>query len=656
MSLSLRAKILLMFGLLMLMAFSNFGVLLIEEEHAAEQQTWVLHTHQVIEETGNFLGHIRDTETGQRGFLLTDEQAYLEPYNIGISLAYEHFDLLKMMTRDNPLQQIRLETIQKLMIKKFAELEETVRLARQGKRAEALSIVKSDVGKEIMDAMRGLLGEFMAEEERLLEVRKGEFEGHQADMKLLFYVEGLVMIVLILGAGVMLQRTLVRPISVLVGSAKKLAAGEDVVDVTVAGDGELSELANAFNHMHAEVRDRTKKLKDQAHFDQSFSHAVTACSSGHDLSTALSDALIVHSLHHPSPLGAVYLYDEETSNLHCRVTHGTSDDVAEIVSSKSGLIGQVYRANEPLVVGADSAEGFHIDAGLAKITPRAVVLQPINYAGNMLGVLVLAYTTDLSERDRQYIANLSDQFGITVVSARQREKLKYEVDVKNKFFSIVAHDLKSPFTTLLGLSKIMSQMAENLNKDQLVEYAHKVNHSGEQVFNLLENLLLWAQMQMTEAKVEAEMISVRDIAQECIDVLNTTALEKDIMLTNKVEEATAYADRNMVQMIIRNLTANALKFTPSGGTIEVASCERDNMLVVTVSDSGIGMSKEHAQMIFALDQKTSTSGTAGETGTGLGLPLCKDMVEKNGGRIWFESAHGEGAQFHFTLPTEPRSK
>lgn len=137
-----------MFGLLIAISIGNFGLLLIGEKNAAEQQSWVSHTHQVIEKSGNLLGHMRDAETGQRGFLLTDDPAYLEPYNIGIAQANSQFDLIKEITRDNPLQQTRLDTIQGLMIKKFAELNETVRLARQGKREEALTIVNSDVGRD----------------------------------------------------------------------------------------------------------------------------------------------------------------------------------------------------------------------------------------------------------------------------------------------------------------------------------------------------------------------------------------------------------------------------------------------------------------------------------------------------------------------------
>lgn len=236
------------------------------------------------------------------------------------------------------------------------------------------------------------------------------------------------------------------------------------------------------------------------------------------------------------------------------------------------------------------------------------------------------------------------------------EQLKYEVNVKNRFFSIISHDLKSPFTSLLGMTQIMSQMADSFSKEKLVDYANNVNEAGERVFELLHNLLEWSRLQMEGAKIELKMIPLDQLAQECIDILKPIALEKDIALTNKIKKTEAFADQEMVRTVIRNLIANSLKFTPSGGTVQVLSRGDGDMVQVTVRDTGVGMSTEQAKKIFSLDQKTSTTGTAGEKGTGLGLPLCKDMLERNGGRIWVESAPGEGSQFHFTLPIGPGEK
>lgn len=251
-----------------------------------------------------------------------------------------------------------------------------------------------------------------------------------------------------------------------------------------------------------------------------------------------------------------------------------------------------------------------------------------------------------AEEQAQDLAELAEKQAVL------NDQLKYEVNVKNQFFSIISHDLKSPFTSLLGMTHMMSQMADSFSKEKLVDYANTVNEAGERIFELLNNLLEWSRLQMEGANLEPVTIALDELTQDSIDVLKPIALGKDISLTNKIKKTAAFADQDMVQTVIRNLIANAIKFTPSGGSVEVSSQKQGDVVQVTVTDTGVGMSTEQAEKIFSLDQKTSTMGTAGEKGTGLGLPLCKDMLERNGGHIWVESTQGKGSSFYFTLPSK----
>ena len=235
---------------------------------------------------------------------------------------------------------------------------------------------------------------------------------------------------------------------------------------------------------------------------------------------------------------------------------------------------------------------------------------------------------------------------------KKNQQLRYEVDVKDRFFSIIVHDLKGPFTALLGMTQMMSQLSDNLSKEKLVEYSSTVHEAGEQVFDLLKNLLEWSRLQMTGAKLYPETVQLDVLVQDSVDILTPIATEKNISLTTNICKTNTFADPEMVRTVIRNLISNALKFTASGGVVEVSSFNVGNMVQVTVSDTGIGMTDKQAKNIFSLDKKTSTPGTAGEQGTGLGRPLCKDMIERNGGRIWAKGTPGEGAQFDFTLPID----
>ena len=245
---------------------------------------------------------------------------------------------------------------------------------------------------------------------------------------------------------------------------------------------------------------------------------------------------------------------------------------------------------------------------------------------------------------------------LTEKQSELNKRLKYEVVVKDRFFSIISHDLISPFNSLLGMTQMMVLSADAFSKEKFVDYARDINGTAESVFDLMKNLLEWSQLQVKPGQVSAEVIDIEGLVDQCIGVLEPVALNKAVRLTNEVKNISAFGDSNMIQTVLRNLIANSVKFSWSGGAVEVSSEMVGKMVQVTVMDAGIGMSKSQIRKIFVLDEKTSTFGTAGERGTGLGLPLCKNMVELNGGHIWVESQSGEGARFHFTIPAKPRGE
>ncbi len=230
------------------------------------------------------------------------------------------------------------------------------------------------------------------------------------------------------------------------------------------------------------------------------------------------------------------------------------------------------------------------------------------------------------------------------------EDLRYEVDVKNRFFSIIAHDLKSPFTSLLGMTTMMSQMADSFSKEKLVEYARDVNDAGERFFELLHNLLDWSRLQMDGGSVNPKHIDVDELVHTCVGVLDPVARDKMISIACQNGGTAIYADRDMAQAIIRNLLTNAIKFTNAHGTVTVSSRISEDQVQIVVADTGVGISADRMADIFSLDTKTSTLGTVGEKGTGLGLPLCKDMLDRNNGNIRLESTVDEGTTFIVTFP------
>ena len=287
-------------------------------------------------------------------------------------------------------------------------------------------------------------------------------------------------------------------------------------------------------------------------------------------------------------------------------------------------------------------------AALAGVRRSLITNFFVGLAAISLTLVIVLYAVNLFyarlEQKAVEMARLAEQ------EARLNKQLKYESETKDKFFSIISHDLISPFSSVLSGTEMMANHAETQSKEELVRLAGMVHERGQSVFNLLRNLLDWARLQIEGGRLNPESVRLRDVADHSIDVLAPAAEEKGIRIENAIENEAAFADPNAVNAVMRNLVSNAIKFTPSGGDVRVSSSAGDGKVQVTVSDTGVGISKERLATIFDLDRVSSTTGTNREQGTGLGLILCKEMVELNGGAFWIESTEGEGSHFHFTLP------
>jgi PAS domain S-box-containing protein len=222
---------------------------------------------------------------------------------------------------------------------------------------------------------------------------------------------------------------------------------------------------------------------------------------------------------------------------------------------------------------------------------------------------------------------------------------------KDKFFSIIAHDLRNPFHAIIGFSELLTKEYHTMDDQQRKGLLELINVSSEGAFNLLENLLQWARTQTDKIKYSPENLDVNEIIASTISLLSITAEKKHIRLTNTVDAKTmVYADKNMINTVIRNLISNAVKFTGNGGEVIIGADVKDKMVELRISDTGVGMSKESLGKLFRIDMYHSTTGTSGETGTGLGLVICKEFIEKHGGKIKVESEERKGSTFSFTLP------
>lgn len=231
------------------------------------------------------------------------------------------------------------------------------------------------------------------------------------------------------------------------------------------------------------------------------------------------------------------------------------------------------------------------------------------------------------------------------------EKLNILNSTKDKFFSIVSHDLKNPFQALLGYAELLDEDFEELDDDEKKDIISNLLEVSQNSFRLVENLLNWSKAQLGRLQLTPELLDLKRIAADVAEILEGSFITKNIIFQNNINTGSnVFADKNAVTLVLRNLLTNAIKFTPRNGTINV-DCEITNgNCKISVHDSGLGMEEDVRKKLFKIDEQITREGTNQEKGTGLGLILCKEFVEKSGGEIWVESTPLQGSTFYFTLP------
>ena len=270
---------------------------------------------------------------------------------------------------------------------------------------------------------------------------------------------------------------------------------------------------------------------------------------------------------------------------------------------------------------------------------------------SVVGVSLLVIVLVYYRKQKQLAVNNKMLSELNKRISYQNEELNNLNKTKDKFFSIIAHDLKNPIAALRNLSQLMSEEFGNLERSEQIEFIHEIKNTSSNLFDLLENLLVWSRSQSGRIRYEPENIDVCYIIQSNIDLMKITANRKNINLKAKGDcPLFIKVDHNMITTVIRNILSNAIKFTEEGGEISVSHHETDREIVISIKDNGMGMSKEIKENLFKIDVTVTTLGTNEERGTGLGLIICKEFIDKHDGNIEVESTPGEGSTFIITLP------
>jgi len=296
--------------------------------------------------------------------------------------------------------------------------------------------------------------------------------------------------------------------------------------------------------------------------------------------------------------------------------------------------------DNPLVTG-DPHIRFY--AGAPLITPEGLAIGTLCAIDREPRILSPEQITALQTLARQVVSQLELR--------RLTKELQQLLESKNKLFHILSHDLRSPFNGILAFSQALADEAETLSREEIQDFSQTVLNSAEQFMHLIDNLLQCTRFELGSLEYQPNTVTIDSVVGNVLTLLKGNAAQKKVNLVYETNPATeVFADSTMLHSIFQNLIGNAIKFTPSNGRVTVCAADQGSMIQVSVIDSGVGVPPEKLAHLFELMAGRSTDGTAGEKGTGLGLLLCKDLVEKHGGQLWVDSVVGQGTSFHLTLP------
>lgn len=313
-----------------------------------------------------------------------------------------------------------------------------------------------------------------------------------------------------------------------------------------------------------------------------------------------------------------------------------------------------FKSKTDLIAASESELGASVSVSIGS------ELSELADSFNAMSANLKHYKDTLEDRIRERTAEIEDKNRLLSDEIKEREQAEAELKksnlVKDKFFSIIGHDLKSLFNNIIGLSEMMdrksdSNIADDLTEAEKAEYVSIINQSAKNASHLLSNLLNWSQSQTNELAFKPEKFTAGHAVNRSVSEIKPLADRKNIKIKIEGDESAAVtADINMVLTVMRNLLTNAIKFSKPGGAIKISLTGKDGFAEISVIDEGIGMPPEILEKLFNVGEKVVRDGTANEKGTGLGLALCREFVEKNGGAMSVTSREGEGSVFSFTLP------
>lgn len=719
------------------------------------------HTYQVLSQLENLNLQLTNAETGQRGYIITGEQRYLEPYNAAIEVLNQKVNELQRLTADNPNQQNRLDILEPLLTERMAVMKDVIEL-RQSQGLEASQkAVLTDEGKQLMDNIQKVIQAMKNEENALLKQRseKAKAAARQTIASIIYSIPLFSLILALIGF--VLTRHISAPLKQVSDLAEKMADGDLLVSLPDSDrQDEIGVLTRTFNQMIVNLRNTNKKNDEQNWLKSNLAEFTQMLQGHRNLETA--SRLILSNL---APLvgasqGLFYFMDsidhEPVLKLLSSYAYKERKNLANQFRLGEGLVGQCALEKQRILLTEVPSNYIRISSGLGEAAPLNIIVLPILFEMQVSAVIELASFGPFSHLHLTFLEQLSEILGVflnniasqlqtqqlleesvalteelqnqqeELQQSNQRleeqaheleesqflvkqsneelqqlneeleekaellevqnrevarknqeverarhsleqkaEQLELSSKYKSEFLANMSHELRTPLNSLLILARLLADNSLNNLTDKQVEYSRTIYSAGTDLLELINDILDLAKIESGTMSLDIEQIALADLETSLEQTFRQVAHNKELSFTIERDEKlppTIYNDSKRLQQVLKNLLANAFKFTEQGGVklqigIATKAGEVDNsMIAFAVSDTGIGISVEKQKIIFEAFQQADGTTSRKYGGTGLGLSISRELAQLLGGRIEIVSQPGHGSIFTLYLPRRHEGK
>lgn len=590
----------------------------------AESARMVSHTQEVRAELGEYFSDLAEAESAERAYLLTHDELLHRNYHQLLHSVNVQHDLLLGLISDNPLQLRNLAQLQTLIGQRIQILERVVAVFETRGLAAAQQEIKVSRSLASMELIHAKINEMDAIEIQLLKERES-VSLQMRQSALLTLVISLLLSVIVLSV------------------------------------------------LFATIRREMRARAEIERYERTHREALMLYATSYSREKIIDGLLEMLASHHNCPLSAFYVYDDWQGKLVRESGHCLPAALPESYSMGEGLVGEAAQSGRPVYLDNLVQTQMMLDTGVGCVRPAALIAMPVYHRQEKLGVLVLASLVQMTDQELTFVGHLTDQLAIALNNLKQFNDLKYLSDqlrqrseeisrnnlqleessrTKSEFLANMSHELRTPLNAIIGFSEALKDGLIGEVPEIQREYISDIYTSGEHLLSLINDILDLSKVESGKMTLELEPVALDGLLQNALSIVKQKASDQGLKLKLEFDSGLPMiiADQRKLKQIVYNLLSNAVKFTPSGGSVTLAARHVENMLEISVSDTGIGISAEDQKRLYHPFTQIDSSLSRKYQGTGLGLVMIKRITELHGGTTGVESTAGKGSRFWVKLP------